>query len=97
MDLQVLLLIILSSLALFAAGGGWVSHLKNRQPLEGFVLGAVLGPIGVLVVWRMPFAHRPMVDRGAWNSFRSMVDYQSDPAMLHLTQQPGGSPRTRTR
>ena len=84
MDFEVLSLVILSSLALFAAAGGAMSYQKHRQPLEGFILGAVLGPIGLVLVHRMPYAHRPMVDRGAWHSFRSVVDYQSKPTLLQL-------------
>lgn len=84
MELEVLTLIGLSSIALFAALGGWISHVKNRQPLEGFMLGGVLGPIGVIITLRMPFGHRPMIDQGAWNSYRSMVTYQSGPQLLQL-------------
>ena len=83
---EVVTLIVVASLSLFAAIGGLISHHKNRQPLEGVLLGAVLGPIGLLWAARQPFAHRPMIDRGAWNSFRSMVEFQSDehPTMLQL-------------
>ena len=85
MQIEALLLIIVSSVACFAAVGGCLAQLKNHPPLEGVILGALLGPIGLLVLARMRVAHRPMVDRGAWNSFRSMVDYQSHPAILQLT------------
>ena len=91
MDLEALTLIAVSSLACCAAVGGCLARLKHRNPLEGFVLGACLGPIGVLLELRQPFAHRPMVDRGAWNSFRSVVDYQSDSKLLQLTHAAGRS------
>ena len=84
MEPEALALIALAAVACFAAAGGWVSHLKNRPPLEGFFLGALLGPVGLVVELRRPFAHRPMIDRGAWDSFRSMVDYQSHPDLLCL-------------
>ena len=84
MEFEVIALVVLSSIALFAAVGGWIAHLKNRQPLEGLILGALLGPVGVWLVARKPFAHRPMIDQGAWNSFRSLVSYQADPNLLRL-------------
>ena len=84
MDLEVIALVLLSGIALFAAVGGWIAHGKNRQPLAGFLLGALLGPIGLILVARMAFARRPMIDQGAWNSFRSLVDYQSDPNLMPL-------------
>ena len=92
MEYEVMSLVVLCALALFAAVGGSISHLKNRRPLEGFVLGALLGPIGLLVVARQPFGHRPMIDQGAWHSFRSLVDYQSnvDLPLLQLPA-PGAS------
>lgn len=94
MELEVVWLAVLGGLAFFAAIGGSVSHLKNRKPLEGFVLGGLLGPVGIVVAARQPFGHRPMIDQGAWNSFRSMVDYQSSPdlPMLQLPA-PGASGR----
>ena len=87
MELEVVSLAMVCGLALFAAVGGSISHFKNRKPLEGFVLGALLGPIGLVMVARQPFGHRPMIDQGAWHSFRSMVDYQSN-ADLPLLQLP---------
>ena len=85
MDFELVALVALSSLALFAAVGGSISHRKNRPPLEGFVLGGLLGPIGLFLVARQPFAHRPMIDDGAWRSFRSLVDYQTvTPTLLQL-------------
>lgn len=97
MELVALSLITLAGAALFAAMGGIASYAKNRRPIEGCVLGAILGPIGVFLELRRPVAHRPMVDRGAWNSFRSLVDYQSEPALLQLTHKPNRIERIRTR
>lgn len=96
MELEPLALIALSALACFAAAGGWVSHVKNRPPLEGFFLGALLGPVGLIVELRMPFNHRPMVDRGAWDSFRSMVDYQSNSDLLCLPAPAAGPAASQT-
>ena len=84
MEPAVLIMLVLSSLAFCAAIGGCVSYWKNRQPLEGCLLGVVLGPIGLILAFRMPFLHRPMVDRGAWHTFRSMVELQSDSHLMHL-------------
>ncbi len=78
-------LIVLSSLAFFAALGGCISYIKRRPPLEGCLLGGALGPIGLVILWKMSFAHRPMVDRGAWNSFHSLVNYQDEVKLLRLT------------
>lgn len=95
MDWEVLSLIVLACMALFAAVGGCISHVKHRRPLEGLVLGAFLGPIGWVVESRRPFGHRPMVDRGAWDSFHSLVTYQAGPRapMLQLTHQPSRADR----
>ena len=95
MEYEAVTLIVLSSIALFAAVGGWIAHLKNRQPIEGFLLGVLLGPIGVLMVARMPFQHRPMIDQGAWHSFRSMVDYQATPTTLLQLPGPTAGPALR--
>ena len=89
MELAVLALIVLSTVALFAALGGCIAYVKHRSPLTGCLLGAALGPIGLVLAARLTFGHRPMVDPGAWNSFRSVVDYQSEPRMLQLTHQSG--------
>ena len=78
MEFVALSLVVLSTSACFAALGGWVAHWKNRRPLEGLMLGAILGPVGLILEMGKPYAHRPMVDRGAQNSFRSLVRYQSE-------------------
>ena len=36
--------------------GGWVASQKNRDATEGFVLGLVFGPLGVLVEALLPNA-----------------------------------------
>ena len=92
MELVALSLVALSTSACFAAMGGWVAHAKNRRPLEGLILGAVLGPVGLIVEMWKPYAHRPMVDRGAQNSFRSMVRYQSEHDFLPFPK-PARRPR----
>ncbi len=96
MEIEVLSLAVLCGLALFAAIGGSISHLKNRNPMQGFMLGALLGPVGLVMVARQPFGHRPMIDHGAWHSFRSLVDYQSDPD-LPLLQLPAPGASTHDR
>jgi hypothetical protein len=66
----------ISVIAGSAALGGHMAYAKRRSPMEGLLLGLLLGPIGVLIEWRTPFAHRPLVDENSWNSIRSMMDYQ---------------------
>ena len=78
MELEALALIVVSSMAFFAALGGCIAYVKHRSPLKGCLVGAALGPVGLVVVARLSFGHRPMVDRGAQNSFRSLVDYQAE-------------------
>ena len=60
-----------------SAMGGWVAYTKHRRPHEGVLLGLLLGPLGVLIEWRCPTIQRPLVDQNAWNSLRSMMDYQA--------------------
>ena len=90
-------LIVVGSMAFCAAVGGCISYIKRRPPLEGFLLGFALGPIGLMVLYRMSFAHRPMVDRGAWNSFHSLVDYQAEVKLLQLTHERPQRSRRRSR
>ena len=60
-----------------AAIGGSIAHIKKRRPLEGFALGLFLGPIGIVIESCLPVWTRPMIDQGAWHSFRTMVTYQA--------------------
>ncbi len=85
MNVEALVLIVVAGLAFCAALGGCIAYVKHRRPLEGVVLGGLLGPLGLILELKKPFAHRPMVDRGAWNSFQSVVSYQSDSALRQLT------------
>jgi hypothetical protein len=68
--------ISISIVAGSAAIGGYLAYSKRRPPLEGVLLGLLLGPIGVLIEMRTPHIQRPMVDENAWNTFRSMMTYQ---------------------
>lgn len=86
-ELRVLL--VVAGSALCAAIGGSLAYRKNYHPLRGFVLGGLLGPLGVALVVRLPFVHRPMIDRGAWESFRSMVEHQSNSEILQLAAMQG--------
>jgi hypothetical protein len=79
MDLQTKILIVclvISALCGCSAIAGYLALHKRRSPYEGLLLGFLLGPIGVMIVSRRPFVHRPIVDVKAWNSLRSMVTYQ---------------------
>ena len=77
MDVTVLPAFVLSFLAGCSAIAGCIAYNKRRSPLEGVLLGFFLGPIGVLLELRHAYVQRPPVDQPAWNSLRSMVNYQS--------------------
>ena len=62
-----------------AAVGGLRAESKRRKPLEGMLLGLLLGPIGVVIEVMLPDWTRPVVDEGSQSSFRSMVTYQDSP------------------
>ncbi len=79
-----MILTVLACSAGFAAVGGTIAYWKHRRPLEGLILGAILGPLGLILELCKPFGHRPMVDAGARNSFRSLVEYQSEQVLLQL-------------
>jgi hypothetical protein len=76
MESPALVLAIISTVFFFATIGGLMAYAKKRSPLEGFVLGLLLGPIGIAIEARLPAWTRPEVDQGAWHSFRSLVSHQ---------------------
>jgi hypothetical protein len=76
MDLTTSFLIAACLVCSCSAIAGYNAVHKRRSPYEGILLGLLLGPIGVLIEYRLPFVHRPIVDTNAWNSLRSMVSYQ---------------------
>ena len=67
---------VISAFGTCSAIGGCLAYAKHRSPMEGVLLGLLLGPIGVLVEFRNPYVQRPMVDQNAWNSLNSMMTYQ---------------------
>jgi hypothetical protein len=88
-EYPVLLLSIAAALSLCAAIGGLIADLKKRPPVEGMLLGLMLGPIGVAVEARLPAIPRPDVDENAWHSFRTVVRYHPDPTRTPRRGQPG--------
>jgi len=59
-----------------SAIAGYIAFHKRRSPYEGVLLGLFLGPIGVYMECQYPYQQRPPVDKKAWNSLRSMMDFQ---------------------
>ncbi|AGA28609.1 hypothetical protein [Singulisphaera acidiphila] len=53
-DLTILFVIGAAGIALFGGFGSWVASQKGRQPVEGMMLGAVFGPLGVLIEALLP-------------------------------------------
>ena len=88
MELEAVALIALSAVACFAAAGGWVSHVKNRPPLEGFFLGALLGPVGLIVELRRPFAHQNLCISSKRSGSASDKSVSKMPAAMALTVTP---------
>ncbi len=76
MDSMSLFCLVAASLAGCSAIGGAIAYHKRRSPTEGMLLGLLLGPIGVAIECQYPYARRPMVDENAWNSLRSMMEFQ---------------------
>jgi hypothetical protein len=66
----------ISLVAACSAVAGCIAYAKRRSPTEGVLLGLLLGPIGILIECLFPYAHRPPVDKNAWDSFRSLMAYQ---------------------
>jgi hypothetical protein len=48
------LIIVLLVLAVFGGLGYWISTQKQRNPVEGAVLGAFFGPLGALIEAVLP-------------------------------------------
>jgi hypothetical protein len=73
-----LICLITSTFALCSTIAGCIAYHKRRSPIEGVLLGLLLGPIGVILECRFAFVQRPPVDEKAWNSLHSMMSYQQD-------------------
>lgn len=55
-----LLLICLGWILIWGGFGAYVAVQKGRSETEGMVFGAILGPIGLLIIAMLP-PHRPKV------------------------------------
>ena len=79
-----------------SAIAGWIAHEKRRSPMEGVLLGLVLGPIGILVECWYPYARRPLVDKNARDSLQSMMTHQGSgrepDGLTDSPQAPGAGP-----
>jgi hypothetical protein len=76
MDMTLAVCLFTALLALCSAIAGCIAYHKRRSPHEGVLLGLLLGPIGVIVAFQLPYVQRPPVDENAWNSLHSMMTYQ---------------------
>jgi len=56
--MEILISIVVVALA-FAALGAWIASQKNRDGGEGFILGLLFGPIGVIVEAVLPTLSQP--------------------------------------
>jgi hypothetical protein len=52
------ILIIVAIACAFGASGAWIATQKSRDALEGFLLGLLLGPVGVLIEVFLPMNAR---------------------------------------
>lgn len=75
-SIVILYSLVASTFASCSAIAGCIAYTKRRSPIEGVLLGLLLGPIGVLLEWRLAYVQRPPVDEKAWNSLHSMMTYQ---------------------
>jgi hypothetical protein len=57
-DWTILLVFVAVIAVAFSLLGAWVASQKRRDPFEGFILGFVFGPLGVLIEAMLPSAHR---------------------------------------
>ncbi len=78
LDFTLLGILVAFFLAVCAAIGAVLAYHKRRSPVEGMLLGFLLGPFGVMIERRHPCLRRPPVDPHAWHSLRSMMDYQEN-------------------
>jgi hypothetical protein len=51
-------LVIVAIWCAFAASGAWIATQKSRDALEGFLLGLLFGPVGVLIELFLPMNAR---------------------------------------
>jgi drug/metabolite transporter (DMT)-like permease len=52
------LAIVLAALVFWGPLGAWVSRMKRREPGEGYLVAAALGPFGVLLAALLPTRER---------------------------------------
>lgn len=81
--LENLLLGVMTLLATLAIASGAITTVKHRSPLEGVLLGFLLGPVGLAIALSRPYRHRPPVDRGAHDSYHSLLVHQTRVETTH--------------
>ena len=60
-----------------AAIGAYVSGVKRRAPVEGFILGLLMGPLGVVVAALLPTIEGPKPSRRP-KTFREEVEEEEE-------------------
>jgi uncharacterized membrane protein YeaQ/YmgE (transglycosylase-associated protein family) len=54
MPAAAIVLLVMLEIVIFGSLAGWIGQQKGRRPEEGMLLGALFGPLGVIVVALLP-------------------------------------------
>ncbi len=54
MEQAIIVAVWLAAAAVFGGFGAWIASQRDRAGAEGFILGAVFGPLGILVELFLP-------------------------------------------
>jgi hypothetical protein len=65
--------------AVFGSLGAWIACQRDRKGEEGFILGALFGPLGVLVELLLPPAKPPDPSQPGWHGFTRAADSAAKP------------------
>jgi len=68
---SILIVVVVCSLLFFPVLGVWVGGMRNRG-MEGFLLGLLLGPLGVLIAALLPRGDAA-ANSEAWTEIASVV------------------------
>jgi hypothetical protein len=66
---ELFLLIAVASGVVFGGLGWWIATQRNREPVEGLLLGAFFGPLGVLIEALLPNPRRSAGGRRGGGNF----------------------------